>query len=135
MARSSNLLVLAVVACATYMLLPSESFTAPQVSLVLIGLLAGTAAVGILALFFYGSYSVGFQRIKLGLPRFIQEDPMARSSNLLVLAVVACVTYMLLPSESFTAPLVLIGLLAGTAAVGILALFFYGSYSGAGSGL
>eukprot|EP00434_Breviolum_minutum_P007175 symbB.v1.2.006332.t1/scaffold378.1/size217351/10 len=31
--------------------------------------------------------------------------------------------------------LVAVGLLAGTAAVGILALFFYGSYSGAGSGL
>ena len=110
-------------------------------------------------------------------PPLIQDDPMARSSSLLVLAVVACTTYMLLPSESFTAPqvlrgstqheagalaqaptfqtegravqvsmaatggepqrlpLVLVGLLAGTAAVGILALFFYGSYSGAGSGL
>ncbi|CAE7024848.1 psbJ [Symbiodinium natans] len=32
-------------------------------------------------------------------------------------------------------PLVFLGLLAGTAAVGLLAVFFYGSYSGAGSGL
>ena len=121
--------------------------------------------------------AVGFHRIKLGSPDSFKKDPMARSSNLLVLAVVACAAYMLLPSESFTAPkvlrgstqheagalaqaptfqteghavqvsmaatggepqrlpLVAIGLLAGTAAVGILALFFYGSYSGAGSGL
>eukprot|EP00434_Breviolum_minutum_P007173 symbB.v1.2.006330.t1/scaffold378.1/size217351/8 len=221
MARSSNLLVLAVVACATYMLLPSESFTAPQVlrgstqheagalaqaptftegravqvsmaatggepsrlPLVAVGLLAGTAAVGILALFFYGSYSgagsVGSSISSSKTPvdqHFFDLENMARSSNLLVLAVVACATYMLLPSESFTAPqvlrgstqheagalaqaptftegravqvsmaatggepsrlpLVAVGLLAGTAAVGILALFFYGSYSGAGSGL
>eukprot|EP00931_Biecheleriopsis_adriatica_P123640 TRINITY_DN986_c0_g1_i3.p1 TRINITY_DN986_c0_g1~~TRINITY_DN986_c0_g1_i3.p1 ORF type:complete len:107 (+),score=32.80 TRINITY_DN986_c0_g1_i3:69-389(+) len=31
--------------------------------------------------------------------------------------------------------LVFLGLLAGTAAIGLLSVFFYGSYSGAGSGL
>ena len=108
----------------------------------------------------------------------IQVTMAKRSANFLVAAVVACVLYALLPSESFVAPqslrgsapqteagalaqaptfqtesrsvqvsmaatggeptrfpLVFLGLLAGTAAVGLLAVFFYGSYSGAGSGL
>mmetsp|Transcript_4590 Transcript_4590/g.5210 ORF Transcript_4590/g.5210 Transcript_4590/m.5210 type:complete len:118 (+) Transcript_4590:3-356(+) len=102
MARSSNLLVLAVVACATYMLLPSESFTAPQ-------MLRGNAQheAGALA----------------QAPTF-QTEGRAVQVNMAATG-----------GEPSRLPLVAVGLLAGTAAVGILALFFYGSYSGAGSGL
>lgn len=101
MARSSNLLVLAVVACATYMLLPSESFTAPQV-------LRGSTQHEAGALAQAPTFTEG---------RAVQVSMAATGGE---------------PSRL---PLVAIGLLAGTAAVGILALFFYGSYSGAGSGL
>ena len=101
MARSSNLLVLAVVACATYMLLPSESFTAPQV-------LRGSTQHEAGALAQAPTFTEG---------RAVQVSMAATGGE---------------PSRL---PLVAVGLLAGTAAVGILALFFYGSYSGAGSGL
>ena len=102
MARSSNLLVLAVVACATYMLLPSESFTAPQV-------LRGST-----------QHEAGA----------LAQAPTFQAEGRAVQVSMAATG-----GEPQRLPLVLIGLLAGTAAVGILALFFYGSYSGAGSGL
>ena len=102
MARSSNLLVLAVVACATYMLLPSESFTAPQV-------LRGST-----------QHEAGA----------LAQAPTFQTEGRAVQVSMAATG-----GEPQRLPLVLIGLLAGTAAVGILALFFYGSYSGAGSGL
>ena len=102
MARSSNLLVLAVLACATYMLLPSESFVAPQV-------LRGNAQQDA------GAFAQA--------PTFQAEG---RSVQVSMAAT---------GGEPQRLPLVFIGLLAGTAAIGLLAVFFYGSYSGAGSGL
>ncbi|CAK9009690.1 unnamed protein product [Durusdinium trenchii] len=102
MARSSNLLVLAVVACATYMLLPSESFVAPQV-------LRGNAQQETGALAQAPSFQTEGRSVQVS---------MAATGG-----------------EPQRLNLVFIGLLAGTAAIGILAVFFYGSYSGAGSGL
>ena len=101
MARSSNLLVLAVVACATCMLLPSESFTAPQV-------LRGSA-----------QHEAGA----------FAQAPTFQEGRAVQVSMAAT------GGEPQRLNLVFIGLLAGTAAIGLLALFFYGSYSGAGSGL
>ena len=127
------------------------------------------------------SVSCGISWLKLHVQSScsILGDPkMAkRSANLLVLAVAACVLYVVIPGESFLAPpvlrgsaqpeagalaeapafqaegrsvqvsmaatggepgrfpLVFLGLAAGGAAVGLLSIFFYGAYSGAGSGL
>ncbi|CAJ1439119.1 unnamed protein product [Effrenium voratum] len=101
MARSSSLLVLAVVACATYMLLPGESFTAPQA-------LRGSTQreAGALA-----------------------QAPTFQEGRVLEVSMAAT------GGEPQRLNLVFIGLLAGGAAIGLLSVFFYGAYSGAGSGL
>ena len=91
-----------VVACALYVLLPGESFTAPQLLRA-----SPQAEAGALA----------------QTPSFQTEG---RSVQVSMAAT---------GGEPTRFPLVFLGLLAGTAAVGLLAVFFYGSYSGAGSGL
>ena len=101
--RSANLLVAAVVACALYVLLPGESFVAPQS-------LRGSAPQAEAGAF---AQAPSFQTEG----RSVQVSMAATGG------------------EPTRFPLVFLGLLAGTAAVGLLAVFFYGSYSGAGSGL
>ena len=101
--RSANLLVAAVVACAVYVLLPVESFVAPQS-------LRGSTPQAEAGAF---AQAPTFQTEG----RSVQVSMAATSG------------------EPTRFPLVFLGLLAGTAAVGLLAVFFYGSYSGAGSGL
>ena len=101
--HSANLLVAAVVACAVYVLLPVESFVAPQ------SLRGSTPQAEA------GAFAQA--------PTFQTE---VRSVQVSMAAT---------GGEPTRFPLVFLGLLAGTAAVGLLAVFFYGSYSGAGSGL
>ena len=101
--RSANLLVAAVVACAVYVLLPVESFVAPQ------------------------SLRGSTPQAEAG--AFAQAPTFQTEGRSVQVSMAAT------GGEPTRFPLVFLGLLAGTAAVGLLAVFFYGSYSGAGSGL
>mmetsp|Transcript_1396 Transcript_1396/g.2560 ORF Transcript_1396/g.2560 Transcript_1396/m.2560 type:complete len:104 (-) Transcript_1396:124-435(-) len=100
--RSANILVLAVVACVLYVVLPGESFVAPPA-------LRGSAQSEAGALAQAPTFQVEGRSVQVS---------MAATGG-----------------EPTRFPLVFLGLAAGTAAVGLLAVFFYGAYSGAGSGL
>eukprot|EP00933_Yihiella_yeosuensis_P084476 TRINITY_DN989_c0_g1_i2.p1 TRINITY_DN989_c0_g1~~TRINITY_DN989_c0_g1_i2.p1 ORF type:complete len:111 (-),score=30.88 TRINITY_DN989_c0_g1_i2:94-426(-) len=106
--NTSNILALAFAACAIYLLIPTETFIAPQA-------LRGSSipadgnslAQGVMA-----------EARAPGVSMAASDDPSPtgmtdpRKINLLYIA-----------------------LLLGTAVIGLLGTFFYGSYSGAGSGL
>eukprot|EP00930_Biecheleria_cincta_P016244 TRINITY_DN13291_c0_g1_i2.p2 TRINITY_DN13291_c0_g1~~TRINITY_DN13291_c0_g1_i2.p2 ORF type:complete len:108 (+),score=18.59 TRINITY_DN13291_c0_g1_i2:66-389(+) len=104
--RSSSLFVLALVATAMYALLPSDnSFVAPQA-------LRGSSSMP------------GAEASALVQASSFQSE--ARASRIGMAATGG-------PPSKIN--LLYLGLLVGTAAIGLLSLFFYGSYSGAGSGL
>eukprot|EP00930_Biecheleria_cincta_P091854 TRINITY_DN81518_c0_g1_i1.p1 TRINITY_DN81518_c0_g1~~TRINITY_DN81518_c0_g1_i1.p1 ORF type:complete len:110 (-),score=24.90 TRINITY_DN81518_c0_g1_i1:54-383(-) len=104
---SSSLLALALVGTAMYALLPSEqeSFVAPQASR------------------------------SSSMPEGTNAGALAQASSFKPEARAARVSMAATGGPPSKINLLYLGLLVGTAAIGLLSLFFYGSYSGAGSGL
>mmetsp|Transcript_171393 Transcript_171393/g.549402 ORF Transcript_171393/g.549402 Transcript_171393/m.549402 type:complete len:109 (-) Transcript_171393:6-332(-) len=106
MARNSSLmLTLALAACAVYFLIPAqESFVAPSPAVS--SLRAGSSLAQ--------GYAFEARDAQVSMAAQTQSE-----------------------NQGITSPrkinLLFIALLAGTAAIGLLALFFYGSYSGTGS--
>merc|ERR1719401_1030754 len=104
---SSIILVAAIVACALYAMLPGQdAFVAPSPST---SLRAGAAPLA-------QGYDMEVRSVGVSLAAQTPTD-----------------------NQGLTSPrkinLLFIGLAAGTAAIGLLAIFFYGAYSGTGSSL